>query len=104
MNAIETLSGDNADDATMELIANVTETFDDLTTRATDVNIDEINANHAKEMKELDDAWRKKYKDAYFHGADEEETKTEDEETEDEVTEEPVTYDDLFTEEKDGKK
>ena len=100
MNAIETLSGDNADDATMELIANVTETFDDLTARATDVNMDEINARHAEDMKKLDDAWRKKYKDAYFHGAEETE---EAEDTEDEKTDEPFTYDDLFEEKKDGK-
>lgn len=96
MNAIEQLSGDNADDATMELIANVTETFDDLSARAT-ADIDSINAEHEKEMKELDDAWRKKYKDAYFHGAEDE-----NEDKKDEVTEEPVTYDALFTQEEEG--
>lgn len=100
MSTIEKLSGDNADDETMESIKNVIETFDDLTTKISDSNIDEINAKHAEEIAELDAMWRKKYKDAYFHGVDEEETKTE--ETKTEETEEPLTYDDLFEVEKDG--
>lgn len=62
MNAVKGLAGNNADDNTLAMIENFTDTFNDLETRANDTT--DWKAKYEKN----DNEWREKYKARFFEG------------------------------------
>lgn len=84
----ERLTG--TDDSTLELVGDLTDTFADYETRI---------SKAADERKQLDDSWRARYRERFFHG-----TSTPTQNTEpfpkepDDNPAESITIDDLFTE------
>lgn len=62
INRIKSLAGDNADDETLSMIEDFTDTYNDLETRVNDTE-------DWKSKYEQDDAeWRNKYKERFFSG------------------------------------
>ena len=62
MNAVKGLAGDNADDNTLAMIENFTDTFNDLETRAKDTT------DWKAKYEQNDNEWREKYKARFFEG------------------------------------
>lgn len=58
--SVQNVVGDNSDDAALEFIANMQDTFDAITARANDTT------NWQKKYEENDAEWRKKYRDRFF--------------------------------------
>lgn len=78
LDAINKLEGIN-EDAQISLIEDITDT------------IDESGEDWEKKYHELDDTWKKKYKDRFFSSAADEPEKF------DEPERKPLSFDDLFT-------
>ena len=81
--------GDRTDDAALSLIERVSEyeatNIEDLTNRISELE---------QQMKDLDESWRKRYRDRFYEGEEKE-----DEADEEEAAEEPsenIRIDDLF--------
>lgn len=62
MNAVKGLAGDSADDNTLAMIENFTDTYNDLEARASD------NTNWQEKYQQNDNEWREKYKARFFEG------------------------------------
>lgn len=62
MSAIQDLAGDRADDNTLIMIENFTDTFNDLETRASDTT------DWKTKYEQNDNEWREKYKARFFEG------------------------------------
>lgn len=62
MKAVKGLAGDNADDNTLTMIENFTDTFNDLETRASDTT------DWKAKYEQNDNEWREKYKARFFEG------------------------------------
>lgn len=97
MEKLKVKFGDAADDETLSIIEDVNDTFDDYESKTRD------NTDWESKYKELDDTWRKKYRDRFYsavegdaHDADKaEQLDDQADETESVAT----TYEDLFKEE-----
>lgn len=94
MKAVKGLAGDNADDNTLAMIENFTDTFNDLETRAKDTTDWKAKYEHN------DNEWREKYKARFFEGsADTDTTATTNEQKEDNTDDsKEISFDDLFKE------
>lgn len=86
LNSIKGIIGERTDDDAMSILEDVQDTFASIETAKNDTT------DWKKKYDELDDSWRKKYRDRFFNHP------AEDEETDDEETGEPapLTYDSLF--------
>lgn len=89
--------GDAADDETLSIIEDVSDTFDDYESKTKD------NSDWKSKYNELDESWRKKYRDR-FYSADEDDAHDEDKklQLEGQAGSEDVvmtSYEDLFKEE-----
>lgn len=62
MNAVKGLAGDNADDSTLAMIENFTDTINDLESRASDTT------DWKTKYEQNDNEWREKYKARFFEG------------------------------------
>ena len=62
MKAVKSLAGGNADDNTLTMIENFTDTFNDLETRASDTT------DWKTKYEQNDNEWREKYKARFFEG------------------------------------
>ena len=91
LNAIREFVGENTDDATLQLLEDVDDTFADF------ANKTENSEDWKAKYEANDEEWRKKYRDRFF-GSDE---KISEAESTEEV-EEPTHFEDLFEEEKEG--
>lgn len=60
LKAIQSLVGDRSDDDTLEIIGNLTDTYDGLH--------DNSNENWKQKYEDNDKEWRKKYKERFFGG------------------------------------
>lgn len=89
MSAVDTLTAGKTDDQTLELIGAIKSELDTVDEDET-AGLEEMKAEYEKKLAEVETSWREKYRNAFFHGTDEE--LEEDEEDEDEKT----SYDDLF--------
>lgn len=95
INRIKSVIGDDSSDDSISLIEDLTDTYEDLESKADD-------ENWKAKYDELDKTWRQKYIDR-FNGKVEsdddfiKQPTADDDETED-VYEAPKTYEDLFTE------
>ena len=88
LNSVRGVIGESADDQTLELLADITDTMTDLENRA---NND--GENWEKKYRENDAEWRKKYRDRFFSAKSNE--------VEDEPEQEPrknYTFENLFKE------
>lgn len=81
--------GDRTDDAALSLIERVSEyessNIDDLTNRISDLE---------QQMRDLDESWRKRYRDRFYEGEEKDEEQIEEAGSEEES--ESVKIDDLF--------
>ena len=95
LNAIREFVGENTDDATLQLLEDVDDTFADF------ANKTENSEDWKAKYEANDEEWRKKYRDRFF-GNDAEASETEPTEEVVEEDEEPTHFEDLFEEEKEG--
>lgn len=94
MNAVQGLAGDSADDNTLAMIENFTDTYNDLEARASD------NTNWQEKYQQNDNEWREKYKARFFEGKEgTDPTKVKQQQKED-ITDDgkDISFDDLFKE------
>lgn len=91
MSAVKGLAGDNADDSTLTMIENFTDTFNDLETRASDTT------DWKAKYEQNDNEWREKYKARFFEG------KEGTDPTKEDITDDSkdISFDDLFKERED---
>ena len=94
METLRTYLGDDVSDEALEFIENVNDTLADYERRVADVTDWESKYN------ELDNEWRKRYRDRFFEAGSEDENGSYIEDVNDieEQNEAPKTFDDLFTE------
>lgn len=87
MEEIRTYIGDRADDQTIALVENISDTLDDYA----------AHGDYDKKLMAVEEAWRRKYIDRFMNGGENthEVEKTEDEEKD---RSEEITIDDLYTE------
>ena len=88
---IQSRFGEDTSDETISFLEDITDTFTDLETRASG-----DGENWEKKYYDLDDEWRKKYRDRFFSPEVNDNSGDEviDEDLEDDS---PKTYDDLFS-------
>lgn len=94
MSAVKGLAGDNADDNTLTMIENFTDTFKDLERRANDTT------NWKSKYEQNDNEWREKYKARFFEGNAGTDSATVIEEQKEDITDDgkDISFDDLFKE------
>lgn len=106
MNAISTIVGERTDDEALSFVENMTDTYDafgDTYDAFGDTEKDKTIAELQKSIEETERSWRKKYRDRFYGGTDEEENPSNqpNEEDKDKMIEaEEITIDDLFDEER----
>lgn len=99
MNKIKERVGEDSSDEALKFLEDMTDTFNDLHTKATTHN-KKTDEDWKKEIEEVENKWRTKYRDRFFSGSNN------DDDVDDMVMpevkkptpEESVTFDDLFTE------
>lgn len=94
MEKLNTLTDGKTDDDTLTMIQDFSDTFKSLEEKE---DVEAVRGDYEAKLKSLDDTWRKKYRDAFFNGA--EEKKDEEYKEDEEEKEEPHTYEELFKEE-----
>lgn len=94
MSAVKGLAGDNADDSTLTMIENFTDTFNDLETRASDTT------NWKAKYEQNDNEWREKYKARFFEGKEGTDPTTVMREQKEDITDDSkdISFGDLFKE------
>lgn len=92
MNAVKGLAGDNADDNTLTMIENFTDTFNDLEARAKDTT------DWKAKYEQNDNEWREKYKARFFEG--DAGTDSANKEQKEDIIDDgiDISFDDLFKE------
>ena len=97
MTALDTLTAGRTDDQTLELIESITNELNTADEGGEDstAELDALRAEYEAKLAACEETWRNKYRTAFFHGAEPEETEGgEDEEEEDK--EEMTDYEELF--------
>ena len=94
MNAVKGLAGDNADDNTLTMIENFTDTYNDLETRASDTT------DWKAKYEQNDNEWREKYKARFFEGKEGTDPNEVMREQKEDITDDSknISFDDLFKE------
>jgi hypothetical protein len=94
ISAVKGLAGDNADDNTLTMIENFTDTFNDLETRAKDTT------DWKAKYEQNDNEWREKYKARFFEGSAGTDPATVIKEQKEDITDDgkEISFDDLFKE------
>lgn len=94
MTALDSLTAGRTDDQTLELIEAITNELNTADEGGEDsaAELDALRAEYEAKLAACDEAWRNKYRTAFFHGAEQEE----EEEEEDEDKEEMTDYEELF--------
>lgn len=87
---IRDMIGDSTDDNALSILENVTDTFQDLETRAADQTDWQARYN------QLDQEWRQRYRDRFTSGSDDPATPPDPDPEPDETI---MTFEELFTEE-----
>lgn len=88
MNRLSTFLGEDTSDETLSFIEDVTDTIEDYESKS--------STDWEKRYNDLDNEWRKKYRERFFRKVKEDDEVIEEAEEE---KEEPKTYDDLFEKE-----
>ena len=94
MSAVKGLAGDSADDNTLTMIENFTDTFNDLEARASDTT------DWKTKYEQNDNEWREKYKARFFEGKEGTDLTTVMREQKEDITDDgkDISFDDLFKE------
>lgn len=94
MNTVKGLTGDSADDITLAMIENFTDTIKDLETRASDTT------DWKAKYEQNDNAWREKYKARFFEGNEGTDPTSVMSEQKEDITDDgkDISFDDLFKE------
>ena len=94
MSAVKGLAGDSADDSTLTMIENFTDTFNDLETRANDTT------DWKAKYEQNDNEWREKYKARFFEGKEGTDFTTAMRKQKEDITDDDkdISFDDLFKE------
>lgn len=87
LNALKARFGDDTSDETLSLIEDVSDTYDDMSTKVQE------SGNWQEKYEENDKAWRKKYRDRFYSHIEEE---PEPEPEPEPKNDGPKTFDDLF--------
>lgn len=88
MDAVRERIGESTDDATLEFIGDLQDTLTDFDTRTKDAT------DWKQKYEDNDNEWRKKYRDRFFSGSNDDSSADEDEG--DDLLK-PLRYEDLFT-------
>lgn len=99
INAISAIVGERTDDEAIAFVENMTDTYDAFGDSEKDKTIEELK----KSLENTEQAWRKKYRDRFYGGTDEEENPSNqplEEDKDDMLEAEEITIDDLFKEER----
>lgn len=94
MSAVKGLAGDSADDNTLTMIENFTDTFNELEARASDTT------DWKAKYEQNDNEWREKYKARFFEGKESNEGTKGTDPTKEDITDDDndISFDDLFKE------
>lgn len=94
LNTFKTVVGEeNTDDNVLTLLEDITDTINDLETKATGT----INVKETEEYKQLENEWRKRYRDRFFASVEDKDIP--EELHEEEVNDRPRKFEDLFSKE-----
>lgn len=96
MEKLNTLTDGKTDDDTLTIIQDFSDTFKNLEEKE---DVEAVRGDYEAKLKSLEDTWRKKYRDAFFNGAEEKIDEVIEEKEDEEEKEEPHTYEELFKEE-----
>lgn len=94
MTALDSLTAGRTDDQTLELIESITNELNTADEGGADstAELDALRAEYEAKLAACDEAWRNKYRTAFFHGAEQEEAEDEEDEDKEEMTD----YEELF--------
>ena len=94
MKAVKGLAGDSADDNTLTMIENFTDTYNDLETRASDTT------DWKTKYEQNDNEWREKYKARFFEGKEGTDPNEVLRKQKEDITDDgkDISFDDLFKE------
>ena len=94
MNAVKGLAGNSADDNTLTMIENFTDTFNDLEARASDTT------DWKTKYEQNDNEWREKYKARFFESKEDTDPNEVLREQKEDITDDgkDISFDDLFKE------
>ncbi len=94
MNAVKGLAGNSADDNTLTMIENFTDTFNDLEARASDTT------DWKTKYEQNDNEWREKYKARFFEGKEGTDPNEVLRKQKEDITDDgnDISFDDLFKE------
>lgn len=94
MSAVKGLAGDSADDSTLTMIENFTDTFNDLEARASDTT------DWKTKYEQNDNEWREKYKARFFEGKEGTDPTIVMRDQKEDITDDgkDISFDDLFKE------
>ena len=109
MNSIASIIGDRTDDEAMKFVEDMTDTFDGNVNTDAEETINTLNATIAEltdKNKSIEADWRKKYRDRFYGGSDNDEINPSNQTVIEDDTmidskEEDITIEDLFKEEED---
>ena len=93
---VKTYVGDRADDETLEIIEDISDSFEN---SESDEKIEEIKTEYESKLVNLDNEWREKYKARFFSEKDDTGNDRDGSDTSD--NEEKTDYSDLFEEKED---
>lgn len=93
LNTFKTVVGEDASDEVLTLLEDMTDTISDLESKANG----KINVKETAEYKELEDAWRKRYRDRFFADVDQSADDPDDTLDDHQQDNTPHRFEDLFT-------
>ena len=97
LSTVKSLIGDNPSDDAIALLEDISDTLDNSTGGSSDEDKKKIEELE-KQVKEVDETWRKKYTDRFFSPSDpKEDDPKEDDPSEDDEKHSPKTFDELFS-------
>lgn len=98
LSTVKTLIGDNPSDDAIALLEDISDTLDNSTGGSSDEDKKKIEELE-KQVKEVDETWRKKYTDRFFSPSDPKDNDDDDtkDNDDDDEKDSPKTFDELFS-------
>ena len=97
LSSLKTVIGDNPSDDAIALLEDISDTLDNSTGGSSDEDKKKIEELE-KQVKDIDETWRKKYTDRFFSPSDKtsDEDDTKEDKEDDNEKDSPKTFDELF--------